>query len=761
MAKTRQKVQMPAGIRRKMSAAISMLLVACIMLVSATYAWFTLSTAPEVTGISTRVGANGNLEIALLNDNTYDSMESITTNEGDSMDTANKKVTEANVTWGNLVDLSDVSYGLSNLTLAPAELNIADENGSTVGSSMLRTPEYGSDGRVSTVTANTVTGTYDLTKGAYLFNEAKYGVRAIGTASSLTTRQLQYRNAISNLASYISQATNIASTSLTDNGSALGTIVVKMATEDNPSYGEDDKKTVNIIISDIAKANEALGNAIKQAVIASALNKESTVSFVNKEEATVLEIVNNISGADFTVESLKTASKLDSLSDEITNAITKYIDTADRINKAEALVDSNIKNALGKLVEIKQMVVSGYSYDGVKANTNELVNSIIKNGVVIEMYSNSGVYSNISDTCGNYSATIAVSVQYGSYDLNDVPATMKTMSIGTPKFDESGKYTGTENASSNHYLTTALADVKGKEPEGTQSKNAAITDTYGYALDFAFRTNAASSNLKLQTAEKQRVYENSGASGTQGEGSYMEFAITDTFGEAKVKALMSAIRVAFVQESESSIGVLGIARLETATDTSQEPSTVDENGEETTTTAATTVKAYLYMCDYSYDMTDVTEVTDGILNAGALKKDNATITTLNQNEATKVTVIVYLDGNVVDNSMVANAATSMSGKLNLQFTSDAQLTPMENSALRNAVSGKLTDVILKANLSEENKTTLKTALGVESLDAVKFYKDEANSYYYSTNNGMSKKSIPSITGVDFNDYFTVSSTNTD
>ena len=62
----RKKVQMPAGIRQKMMAAVSMLMVSCIMLVSSTYAWFTLSTAPEVTGITTNVGANGNLEMMLL-----------------------------------------------------------------------------------------------------------------------------------------------------------------------------------------------------------------------------------------------------------------------------------------------------------------------------------------------------------------------------------------------------------------------------------------------------------------------------------------------------------------------------------------------------------------------------------------------------------------------------------------------------------------------------------------------------------------------
>ena len=62
----KQQSKKMASLRKKLFAAIAMLLVACIMAVSSTYAWFTLSTAPEVKGISTTIGANGNLEMALV-----------------------------------------------------------------------------------------------------------------------------------------------------------------------------------------------------------------------------------------------------------------------------------------------------------------------------------------------------------------------------------------------------------------------------------------------------------------------------------------------------------------------------------------------------------------------------------------------------------------------------------------------------------------------------------------------------------------------
>ena len=127
MTKTakKRKVNMPAQIRHKLMAAVSMLMVSCIMLVSTTYAWFTLSTAPEVKGITTNVGANGNLEMMLLNKDSYTSTADdlgVVSDVNDSM--ATQAVTAANVKWGNLVDLSDTSYGLGSIVLAPAKFNL-------------------------------------------------------------------------------------------------------------------------------------------------------------------------------------------------------------------------------------------------------------------------------------------------------------------------------------------------------------------------------------------------------------------------------------------------------------------------------------------------------------------------------------------------------------------------------------------------------------------------------------------------------------
>ena len=70
--------------------------------------------------------------------------------------------------------------------------------------------------------------------------------------------------------------------------------------------------------------------------------------------------------------------------------------------------------------------------------------------------------------------------------------------------------------------------------------------------------------------------------------------------------------------------------------------------------------------------------------------DADNIVALNQNEVKKISVLVYLDGNVIDNSAVSNATTSGALNLNLQFSSSANLIPMQNTALQQLTSYTVT-----------------------------------------------------------------------
>ena len=135
------------ALRKKLAATAAMLLVAAVLMVNSSYAWFVLSTAPEVTGIETQVGANGALEIALLNTASYNDLLLVTDADidegaepGEASDTA------GNLNWGNLVNLSSSTYGLSKVVLMPARLNISQtgEGAFTVNTNtLLKTPKYG------------------------------------------------------------------------------------------------------------------------------------------------------------------------------------------------------------------------------------------------------------------------------------------------------------------------------------------------------------------------------------------------------------------------------------------------------------------------------------------------------------------------------------------------------------------------------------------------------------------------------------------
>lgn len=167
--------------REKIFAAAMMLAIAIISAASATYAWITLSASPEVTSIDTTVTANGSLEIAMANGTGAAPGRSAA---GDSTG-KDSNVVRANTTWGNLVNLSDPSYGLANVVLRPAALN------STTG--LLTNPlygvEYGDDGRVTgTVNGDDFAYTYydpNATSAGGMFlvdlKGEHLGVRAIST----------------------------------------------------------------------------------------------------------------------------------------------------------------------------------------------------------------------------------------------------------------------------------------------------------------------------------------------------------------------------------------------------------------------------------------------------------------------------------------------------------------------------------------------------------------------------------------------------
>lgn len=636
------------GVKKKLMGAICMLLVASIMVVSSTYAWFTLSTAPEITGISTSVGANGNLEMALLNTASFAKPDEIKSEVGDS----GKPVTDKNLTWGNLVDLS-TGYGLDQIKLMPAALNITKGAAgafTVTKDNLLATPTYGTDGRVADLSGKTYTAKYVGTSWAFDKDDPGYGVRAIGSNDNLTPQQAGLLGAKSEYNQALSAAKTTIQNALSTNGKGLSNAVMALAmNETDAQLDTNQQDAINNMVtaaeSALAEIDKAYVALLKASVTTLDATKYNAASNALKDKTTLAEAI----------AALEALTDGPTVPNELTALQTTLQTNKDAVTAAKSKCTAgegqDYKAALNALVDATKVKVNDYTkdqmMDGNNANS-DFVNAVVKaGGAVVKMPDGSGVFAYIGSVAGNYAAPTKVDIDYKGLKLTDFPATMET--------------TATQEGTAG----TLLAGIK---PSGDAGANVSLSDTYGYALDMAFRTNAASSYLKLQTEAKQRIYQDGSTNAdTQGGGSYMAFKSTlNTAGapnldDATITKLMKAIHVAFIDPDSGAI--YSIATLDN----------IKRDGD--------FMKGDLKLNDLT--AIDGEKPTFKLTARAAAEGAEAKLMDLEQNKAKKLTVIVYLDGPTVTNADVANAETSLEGTLNLQFSSSATLKPMDNTALKN------------------------------------------------------------------------------
>lgn len=685
------------SIKTKLIAAIAMLLVSSIMMVSSTYAWFTLSTAPEVTGITTSVGANGSLEMALMP--TSGATADITTYVGSSFETTGDPL-KTNVTWGNLVDLTSENYGMQKITLFPSALNAAttDENGNplTLAEALLVTPAYGADGRVTELLANTVTSSYNYTDGNFPGND-EYGVRGVGVASGMTDRQLAYRNARSSAGTAMAQAKNAASTSLKTNGNALANIAITHGTNKSATHTQADVTALLAIVNDLLGTDSTTGvleyieEAYIQYILAYGASKASVEA--GMDDTKFLAFQTAVEGAedlDAVMDLLDDHGV--TLPDAATIPINALATTRSNVEEAQtklnALVGtgddiawSSISPALYLLADTDAMEINGIPATDIMDRVNDLVQSI-GGGLTVTMATGGGVYADVADHCGNYNASIVIKeISYGTLNVTDMPARMATATTVSPVYLDA--------------LGTAVATAAAPETEtGTVMP---ITDMYGYIVDLAFRTNASESNLLLQSEAVDRIYSENGAGAeTMGHGSTMTFKATTTdFTDDKVISLMNSVRIVFFDPSGRA--VLATAKLDTANVENTADGIIAniylytmEVGETTYEVAADGEYAlvdgayvkYAELADPSTYTGDRYNAVAGAITETRLEDTDAIITALTQGQAQAVSVLVYLDGATITNADVAaTASTSVTGSMNLQFASSATLVPMEYTDL--------------------------------------------------------------------------------
>jgi hypothetical protein len=656
-----------------MVSATAMLLVAAILMVSSTYAWFTLSTAPEVTGITTQVGANGNLEIALLNSETMQDLSKIQSAVGNSSAASGVTVAQANVTWGNIVDLSGDEYGLSSVTLQPATLNGTFPTSVTNVAAPLQTPEYGADGRVSELKAAVSAQKSD---DGFVWSDGNqsYGARVVGSASSATAQSIGLAGAKTSYSSYMRQAANTAQNALTAN--VTGLISLATAEESTDITAQQVTSLYNVALG-LQNALSYVEKAYRQAAIA------YIASTVTDEEAynTAVAAVNAA-----TLEQLTSNEKVPT---EIKTELG-YLKNAQA--NAKASVDA----------------LAAYTGTGAKGSEIKAAGRNILNNTA---YNKEGTYVTVQ----NKSTTAATNNSCVMADVADY--------VGEYSFliDGVGGVTvkPSDSAGENGKLSAKAGTVNGYSAAGAEASVSRITDTYGYIVDLAVRTNAASSNLLLQTDATQRVYNDSTSAATQGLGSSLKFSYAASMTTEQVTTLMNALRVVFLNPDSGDIYAVAVAGdidfTTTAYEADAELRVLDKIADVTYTTITLGKDAYTEVSGQSgfyqlntanypeatatttytnysteligqeqYDKLEAnTKTVTTVAKENLVKDKNAVITALEQNTAKKISVLVYLDGTLVDNSAVAyDAVSSGALNLNLQFSSSADLQPMNNTSLR-------------------------------------------------------------------------------
>ena len=769
-----KRAQVPFGLRKKLMAATSMLLVAAIMLVSTSYAWFTLSTAPEITGITTSVGANGNLEIALLTTETAADMSQITSNTGDSMEASGQTKVNANATWGNLIDLSDPSYGLDKITMYPAALNITAD-GKLSNSAPLSTPAYGADGRVTMLKQNTASAIYN--GAGFAVNTAAatndFGVRAVGVAANISERQLAFNAAKTNATMNASNAASATKSAVAANSTELLLMAAGGSTPDKYTYAQ-----VEAMKGIAVGVQNSLTSIVKAYANAAAA---TVLSLADGEDSVVTTAASNIS-SNTDAGTLKT----DLASYSALNGMSDLMSKLDELDAAQDSVATAVAAAGTMLANntAKENFTATTQHDGDDTQTDlntvktKIAEPLIGNTSTMVAYNGAGQVVTISeDAIGEIKSVYLTGGQVGT-----VAAYAGTFLVIKMSFPAATVYAGAKDNTTG-YLEAVKTGVAGLSASaGAATAN--LAEFYGYIIDFAFRTNAAGSNLLLQTEAVNRVYSDStdATLATMGGGSNATLSYDGGLTQAQGVKLLKAMRVVFfdptsldvygvgmfadediTSDAVAATGDLTLFTREDAQTTKYDlgkdayeiaaytlgetitpvggaaievslitegdgwkdgvvpAATLDATGyadlpEKTTVdngiyTVGQDAYTAVYNIKADYTVTDsgapaapsttncwnykasVTEAEYAVLADTSASRTaiettytetaDGVLTELAQNSPQKVSALVYMDGEGIDNSAVAALGNSGTLDFNFQFASDADLVPMENSALKN------------------------------------------------------------------------------
>lgn len=520
MNRTQKNIQkykgMLPGLKEKLAAAAMLFAMTAAMLVTSTFAWLTLSYNPQVSDVYTSIASNGNLEIALANGTVSQAVEPDSSKVGDSL----LETVARNLTWGNLINLNDSSYGLKNLVLRPALLN--DTN---LIERPLYGPVYDSTGRVVDMNTNFGYSTWDTLASRFSASE-NLGVRAITSMTYATSGEQNYYTAQLNLVEAANARFQSKYHAMAQNSDYMDALASMMT---------------GYMVQNILKVNSSVGNMVDDATL-----KKSDLTQLAKMYETLIDlfedqaevyatflnlqaIVNGKSDLKITAEEIlalqyNTTSKtaynalLEKGFTTYSNSVSTvgFIKDMDNFLYDYAVLEADLIRINGLISSMSGSSVSWPNSPTVDGSDTRIIDDIINNLTNVgECTITGGEYTNLK--IKNVGATVALALKDAGvcetkitngilYNVDSRSGARIKNPEGQPlKLSVSVSLMGTQTIQSN-VSTSATSNYFENErallASTIKSKYGApqqiAKDSYGFAVDFWVRTNAANSFLTLQ-----------------------------------------------------------------------------------------------------------------------------------------------------------------------------------------------------------------------------------------------------------------------
>lgn len=726
-------------LKEKLGVAALGLVIAALVSVSATFAWITLSRAPEVTAIDTTLSANGALEIAL---NRGETPEDADIDESAAFDEA---LTAANIRWGNLINLNDPSYGIADLTLRPAQLNTAALTTNPFWSAV-----YGQDGRITELDSRYIYTKYSKNDKIFVATDGNkdYGVRAISSYKAQTTGEtasayeVKYKAVMAahtEVNQYymnsVTSAENVGSL-----GDALGTYLQSKVNQKGYGYHKDPKL-------DPAEL-EMTPNQVQ-----TLLNMFSELQTAMEKEKTALVALANLQQYIYAQQNSYTAPYQEELTWENIAAGAETYDIAGNEHKTgenvtspgEAVALTNLKKFIrdagdvdNDVAHLQKLVEK--TKQGQKVYSNEINDQVlhicdgqdvILDGQTVDQALKDPVKTVLKMTGGTLPVVIgsgilrdfeqmavdpAYRLPYGkdwSARRNRAPVHVEVyIKVGDAWVIDMTACLSTNASGGSHFM----ADYGKISPE-LEGGDRVAQDTYGMAVDFWLRSNAEKTYLTLEGAVVKdeetntvlsfdgvnRVWNTTNdailttASTTQGGGSCYTYYADSPEELQRSLRLLGSMKVAFMNTQS---GVL----LATAVMDTENYYAL--NGRVTVPLVLSTVDSMTVPGD-APDTPETPETPDTPETpaapgegenggeTGSETQLRRAITVLYADREENLTAILYLDGANLTNQDVLSSG-DIKGQLNLQFGSSEPLSTLGDSDLEMATRYVTAEVDPKA-----------------------------------------------------------------